>query len=249
MRQMTFMRLVCTEVEILLNGQDSLAVLKNQMKASQRHMSIRGEVLSARKILDAHLSPRTDMYLWEKELIGDLVKHSEDMISNNQVSIESLRIVDRSYFRRHGKLISVDVHQLVLPAKNYWSSELLSVGIEVLEKLDRSLQVGNREGRYQDAKTLKKFVTSSTENFVAYMFPLDWRKSMRENMISLRRTDASKNVLHQVIVEYVSLKNELSSAQIGRIAMIILGSGKLNLTLCNKLVKKLECNPPWKGLH
>lgn len=54
--------------------------------------------------------------------------------------------------------------------------------------------------RSQDTKTLQKFVTFSTERFVAYMFPLDWRKSFRENMISLRRTDASKNVLNQVIV-------------------------------------------------
>ncbi|KAK9932132.1 hypothetical protein M0R45_019380 [Rubus argutus] len=65
-------------------------------------------------------------------------------------------------------------------------------------------------------------------------------------MISLKRTVASKNVLHRVIFEYTSLKNELSSGQIGRIVMIILGSGKLNSELCKKLVKKLDCNPPWK---
>ncbi|KAL6228190.1 hypothetical protein ACLB2K_002144 [Fragaria x ananassa] len=85
-----FYELVCTEGEILLNGHDPLAVLKHQMKASHIQGSITGEVLSARKILDAHFSQRNEKYLWEKELIGDLLKHSEDLISQNEVSIESL---------------------------------------------------------------------------------------------------------------------------------------------------------------
>ncbi|XP_062004037.1 uncharacterized protein LOC133721436 [Rosa rugosa] len=332
-----FYELVCTEVDILLNGEDNLAVLKHQMKASQRHASIVGELLSAQKILDSHFSLRTDKYLWEKELISDFVKHSEDMISQNQVSIESLvyfwnfwkdkivlvieclgcletqnvnvnrsyqkfcfnylgvwrlsnqmnpvyvllfpdadwvRDVDKSFFRSHGKLVSIDVRQLISAAQKYWSSELLAVGIKVLEKLDELFKFSIKSSdstffqsraltfiydvavyllnskclkkRPQEAKALQKFVTFSTERFVACMFPLDWRKSFRENMISLRRTDASKNVLNQVIVEYISSKNELSYGQIGRIAMTILGSGKLNFELCKKLVKKLDSNPPWK---
>ncbi|XP_061990361.1 uncharacterized protein LOC133708840 [Rosa rugosa] len=328
--------LVCAESEILLNGQDNLAVLKHQMEASERLESIRGEVLSARKILDAHLSPRTDKYLWEKELIGDLVKHSKDKISRNQVSIDSLvyywnfwkekilhiiesvgcvetpeynsyvelcftclgvwrlyhnlnpiyvllvpdadwvRGLDKRHLKSYGKLVSIDVHQLIPAAQYYWSSELLSVGIKVLEKLEALFKFPLKNSdstffqcraltlifdvarnlldskclkpRHQDYLTLQKLVTFSTGDYVAYIFPLDWRISLRQNMISLRRTDASKNVLNQVIVEYTRSKKELSYGQIGRIAMIILGSGKLlNTELSVQLVKKLECNILWKA--
>ncbi|XP_050375416.1 uncharacterized protein LOC126792936 [Argentina anserina] len=327
--------LVCTEAEILLKGQDDLAVLKQQMDASQRHKSIRGEVLSARKVLDAHLSPRTDKYIWEKELIGDLVKHSKDKISMNQVSIDSLvyywnfwkenilhiiesvgcletpvynsyvelcftclgvwrlyhnmnpiyvllipdadwvRGVEKRHLKSYGKLVSIDVHQLIPAAQNYWGSELLSVGIKVLEKLEalfkyppknsgttffqcKALTLIYDVARYlldsaclkprnHYTSTLQKLVTFSTTQYVAYIFPLDWRNSLGQNMISLRRTDASKNVLNQVIADYASLKNELSYGQIGRIAMIILGSGKLNTELSSELVKKLEFHAPWKA--
>ncbi|XP_024196530.1 uncharacterized protein LOC112199800 [Rosa chinensis] len=329
-------QLVCAESEILLNGQDNLAVLKHQMDACERHQSIRGEALSARKILDAHFSSRTDEYLWEKELIGDLVKHSKDKISRNQASIDSLvyywnfwkekilhiiesvgcvetpgynsyvelcftclgvwrlyhnlnpiyvllvpdadwvRHLDTRHLKSYGKLVSIDVHQLISAAQYYWSSELLSVGIKVLEKLEALFKFPLRNSdstffqcraltliydvarnlldskclkpRYQDYLTLQNMVTFSTGEYVDYIFPLDWRNSLRQNMISLRRTDASKNVLNQVIVEHASLKDELSYGQIGRIAMIILGSGKLlNTELSVQLVKKLEINKPWKA--
>ncbi|KAL6187188.1 hypothetical protein ACLB2K_043303 [Fragaria x ananassa] len=328
-------KLVCAESEILLNGQDKLADLNHHMDASQRHKSIIGEVLSARKILDAHLSSRTDKYFWEKELTGDVVKHSKDCISRNQVSIDSLayywilwkennlhiiesvgcletpefnsyvvlcftclgvwrlyqnlnpiyvllvpdadwvRGLDKRHLKTYNKLVSIDAHHLIPAAQNYWSSELLSVGIKVLEKVKELLKFPPKNSdstffqcraltliydiarylldskcqnpRYQDMLTLQKLVTFSTGEYVAYIFPLDGKNLLRQNMISLRRTDASKNMLNQVIVEYASSKNELSYGQIGRIAMIILGLGKPNAELSNKLVEKLECHAPWKA--
>ncbi|XP_062007129.1 uncharacterized protein LOC133724421 [Rosa rugosa] len=323
-----FHELVCTEVDILLNRQDNLAVLKNQLNSSQRHQSIRGEVLSARKILDAHLSQRTDKYIWEKELIGDLVKESEEKISKNQVSIDSLvyfwnfwkekilhiyesvrcletpeckgyveccltclgvcrlyhdlnpvyvlllpradwvRCLERRQFLNHGKLVSIDGQQLISAARKYWSSEMISVGIKVLEKLEAlyKFPVKNSDSaffqsksltliydvavylvdskclkpKHQDTITLQRFVTFSTESLVSYMFPLDGRNSLRESMISLRRTDALKNALRQVVFEYTRSKNKPSFGDIGRIAMIILGTGKLNSELYAKLLKKLD---------
>ncbi|PRQ41353.1 putative hydrolase [Rosa chinensis] len=328
-----FYELVSTEVDILLNGMDRLAVLKNQINSSERHKSIRGEVLSARKILDAHLSRRTDKYIWETELIGDLVQHSEEKISKNQVSIDSLiyfwnswkekilhiiesvgcletqdykgyvefgftflgvwrlyhnlspvyvllisdadwvRGLDKRHFQSYEKLVSIDVHQLIPAAQNFWCSELVSVGIKVLEKLEalfkfpvkspdsiffqsRALTLIYDVGKYlldskclkqrnQDTMTLQKFVTFSTEKYITCIFPLDWRNSARENMISLRRTDASQSMLKQVIVECISGKNKMSYGQIGNVIMIILGSGKPSSELHSMIVQKLTCNPPW----
>ncbi|KAB2623946.1 hypothetical protein D8674_015606 [Pyrus ussuriensis x Pyrus communis] len=276
--------------------------MKNQMNACERHRSIGGEILSARKILDAHLSSSANKYVWEKELVDDPVKHSEDRISENQVSTRSLMYIwnfwkDKiaymieclgcldtqdfnesqkneefcfNYFgvwrlywnfnpvyvllisdadwargldkRHHWKLVSINARQLASAARNYWISELLSVGMKVLDKLEELykfpmknhdpsfsqswylLQSKYLKLRDQDTKMLRRFVTSLTESVVARIFPLDSRNSVTENMISFRRNDASKNVLKQVIVEYTSSKNTLSLGKIGRLVMVILGT-------------------------
>ncbi|XP_034197492.1 uncharacterized protein LOC117612973 [Prunus dulcis] len=337
----SFYELVCTEVDILLNEQSNLALIKNYMNVCQRHKSTRGELLSARKILDAHISSSANKYVWEKDLVdGDLIMCSEGRISENQVSIDSLiyfwifwkdkiafiteyigclenqdandyrrygelcldylgvwrlyhnltpvyvllisdadwvRGLDKRHFRNHGKLVSISVHQLVSAARSYWSSEMLSVGMKVLEKLENlyKFPIKNADDavfcqsrclthiceiseyllqskclklRNQDTERLQRCVKFSTDTVVANIFPLDWRNSLRENMIALRRTDALKNVLKQVIVEYTSSKEVLSFGQIGRLAMVILGSGKLNNSeLYEKLVVKLDCHQPWKA--
>ncbi|KAL6292651.1 hypothetical protein ACE6H2_000793 [Prunus campanulata] len=74
----------------------------------------------------------------------------------------------------------------------------------------------------------------------------DWRKSLRENMISLRRNDACKSLLKKVVVDYMSSKKKLSYGQVGRIAIIILGSSNFNNELYAKLVNNLHCSSPWK---
>ncbi|CAL8993545.1 unnamed protein product [Prunus brigantina] len=335
----SFYELVCTEVDILLNEQSDLALIKNYMNVCQRHKRV--ELLSARKILDAHISSSADKYVWEKDLVdGHLIMCSEGKISENQVSIDSLiyfwifwkdkiafiikylgclenrdvndyrryeelcvdylgvwrlyhnltpvyvllvsdadwvRGLDERQFRNHGKLVSINVHQLVSAARSYWSSEMLSVGMEVLEKLENLYKFPIKDAddavfcqsrclthiceiseylleskclklRNQDAERLQRCVKFSTDTVVANIFPLDWRNSLSENMIALRRTDALKNALKQVIVEYTSSNKVLSFGQIGRLAMVILGSGKLNNgELYEKLVVKLDCHPPWKA--
>ncbi|TQD88449.1 hypothetical protein C1H46_025973 [Malus baccata] len=333
----SFYELVCTEVEVLLNEQSNLFVLKNHMNACQRHSSVGGEILSSQKILDAHLSSSADKYVWEEMLVDDLIKCSANGISENQVSMDSLiyfwnfwkdkiahifeylrcletqevseyksygefclnylgvwrmyhnlspvyvllipdadwvRGLNKRYFRNQGKLVSVDAHQLASAARNYWSSELLSVGMKVLDKLEKlyKFPIKNADSvfcrsrcltyicevsvyllqskcltlRYHDAERLHKCVTFSIESIVPLVFPLDWRNSLREKLISLRQTDASKNVLKQVIQEFTRSKNELSWGQIGKLVMVILGTGKLNNQLYEKLVRKLDCNPPWQ---
>ncbi|PRQ41350.1 putative uvrD-like Helicase, ATP-binding domain, P-loop containing nucleoside triphosphate hydrolase [Rosa chinensis] len=188
--------------------------------------------------------------------------------------IDWVRSIDKRSFPRNEESIPIDVHRLVLDAQSYWSSEMLSLGIKVLEKLEvlynfainnsdsvfcqsRSLILIYEVAKYlleskflkmthYHAETLHRFVTLSTENFVSYIFPLDWMRSSREDMISLRQIDSCKCLLNQVIVEYISSTNRLSSGQMGCIAMIILGSGKLDNELYEKLIKNLDCNSPWK---
>uniref|UniRef100_A0A6N2NGM6 UvrD-like helicase ATP-binding domain-containing protein n=1 Tax=Salix viminalis TaxID=40686 RepID=A0A6N2NGM6_SALVM len=85
-----FYEFVHTEAEILLNSQHNLFEIHQILDSSRRHSSIRGEMLSARKILDMHLHLNTSKYLWENDLVSDFARLSERNFLNNQVSAETL---------------------------------------------------------------------------------------------------------------------------------------------------------------
>jgi hypothetical protein len=328
-----FFGFVCTEADVLSNEQSNLSMTKHYLNASQRHKSVGGEIICARKILDAHLHSNSSKYVWEDNVVFDLIKHSEQKISTNQMSVETLvcfwkiwkdkivniieylrcsktqdvneygdfclnyfgvrkqfhndnaiylllnsdadwvRELDKKFLHRNGKLVSIDVHQFVSTARSYWCSELLSVGMKVLVNLEALYNISLKsslstfcqsislthiyeiakflkESKYLDIKyhtdnALSRYVELST-NIFGYIFPLDWRKSLAENMFSLRGTDVSKNLLKQVIRKNISPKVNLTYGQIGRVVMIILGLGKLNNDLYEEILKRFDGNAPWK---
>ena len=334
-----FYSFICTEADILSNEQSDLSITKEYLNASQRHNSVGGEIISARKILDAHLQSNSAKYVWQDYFVFDLTKHSEQMISRDQISVETLvyfwnfwkdKIVDilkylkcldtqdvneyRSYgdfclnylgvrrqfhnlnviyvllnsdadwvredsrfIHRNGNLVYIDVRHFVATAQSYWCSELLCVGMKVLENLEalynfslkkslslfcqsRSLtciyevakfllESKHLNRSHYNNKTLQRFVELSTKSFFGYIFPLDWRKSLAENMFSLRESEFSRNLLEQVIIENISLKGKLTYGQIGRVVVITLGLGKINNGLYKEILKRFDGtygNPPWK---
>ncbi|TXG56677.1 hypothetical protein EZV62_017990 [Acer yangbiense] len=331
-----FYEFVCNEAEILSNNQANLLTMNQQFNASKRHHSIRGEILSARMILDVHLDSNTAKYEWEDGLILNPMKFSEGKICERNVSIDTLvyfwnywkdqivnifkflghlethqydndcygdfclnylgvlkqynldsfylllncdanwvRQLDDGYVKRNGNLVSIDVHHLVSAAWSYWSAELLSVGMKVLDNLEALYKMSMKNSQsvfcqimslsyvfdvvkflldskflyrqFGDAKKLQKFLELSTENFFGYIFPLDWRESLRENMIYLRGTEAYKSILQEVIFQCIGLKKKLSFGQIGRVAVMIFRSGKLQNELYQQVVKKCDGNSPWKA--
>nr|XP_023876777.1 uncharacterized protein LOC111989221 [Quercus suber] len=334
-----FYSFICTEADILSNEQSDLSMTKEYLNASQRHNSVGGEIISARKILDAHLQSNSAKYVWHDYFAFDLTKHSEQVISRNQISVETLfyfwnfwkdkilsifkylRCLDtqdvneyRSYgdfclnylgvrrqfhnhnaiyvllnsdagwvredgrfIHRNGNLVYIDVRHFVATAQSYWCSELLHAGMKVLDDLEALynfslknslslfcqsisltyiyevakflLESEYRNHSYCNNKTLQRFVELSTKSFFGYIFPLDWRKSLAENMFSLRESEFSRNLLEQVIIENISLKGKLTYGQIGRVVVMTLGLGKINNGLYKEILKRFDGtdgNPPWK---
>ncbi|XVE85514.1 hypothetical protein DITRI_Ditri17bG0096700 [Diplodiscus trichospermus] len=347
-----FYGLVCSEADILLNKPSNLFLMNQYLRASRRHSSTRGEILTARMILDHHFHLNTSKYEQIDEFIFDLASYSEEQISNNRVSTGTLvyfwnfwkdKIIkifeyldhaenqDTSDSRRYGgfclnyfgvwrqfnnlkpvylllnsdaewlkklddkhlcikkkkkkqvseaqkkkKQVSISLHQFVSAARSFWCSELLSVGLQVLEKLEvfysnlsqkNSLSPFNPSSSlthiYEVAsfllnfkflnnqsakKDLMKSVQLPTEHFLGYIFPLDWRESLRENMVYLRGTEISRNLLEEIILQKTNSKNKsLSYGEIGKLILIILGSGKLNTELYGKILEGLEWNETWKN--
>ncbi|KAK0573500.1 hypothetical protein LWI29_008983 [Acer saccharum] len=334
-----FYEFVCNEAEILTNNQANLLTMNQQLNASKRHQSIRGEILSARMILDVHLHSDTSKFEWEDGLILNPMKFSEEKICKRKVSIGTLVYfwnywkdqmvnifkflghlethrydydcygdfclnylgvlkqcklqynmdsfyhllkcdanwvgqLDNGYVERNGILVSIDVHHLVSAAWSYWSTELLSVGMKVLDNLEAlyKLSIMNSPSVFcqimsltyvyevvkflldskllyrqvSDDKKLQKFLELSTQNFFGYIFPLDRRESLKENMISLRGTEVYRSILEDIIFQCIGLKKKLSFGQIGRVAVMIFGSGKMQNELYQEVVKKCDGNSPWK---
>ncbi|GMJ04494.1 hypothetical protein HRI_004118600 [Hibiscus trionum] len=181
--------------------------------------------------------------------------------------------LDNKSVCRNTKQVSISIHQFVSAAKGYWCSELLSVGMQVLKMLELLYNFSQRNSRssfnqsrplthiyevssfFLNSKFLNckhadlmKFLNLSTNLFFGYVFPLDWRESLSENMISLRGTEIARNLLEEVILEKTKYKGKkLSYGEIGKVALIILGSGQLNTELYGKTLECLQWNGAWNN--
>ncbi|XP_038876924.1 uncharacterized protein LOC120069278 [Benincasa hispida] len=88
-----FHKNVCLETDILSDGIYSLLDMKHHLSSARENGNVCGEILSARRILDAHLCSNLSSYDWEDNIVSNPLRHVENKISQSQISIETL-----SYF-------------------------------------------------------------------------------------------------------------------------------------------------------
>ncbi|PWA75023.1 hypothetical protein CTI12_AA245630 [Artemisia annua] len=173
--------------------------------------------------------------------------------------------------QRDGTLLTIDIGDLVFAIRSYWQSELLSVGIKVLETLERLLHMSKSNGSafHQSTsllhifevtkflldcqhvnltspskKKLQSFLKISTSYF-DLVFPLDWRNSVSEDLISVRKTDLSVNLLNEIILQYINIKGDLTYWTIGRVMMICFSCTQ-PLVLFEMVMRKIQNAPSWK---
>ncbi|KAI8552028.1 hypothetical protein RHMOL_Rhmol06G0232800 [Rhododendron molle] len=332
-----FYEFVCTEVGILSTEEMNLLVLNQYLNASRRNKSLRGEILCTRRILDVHLHSSASTYEWEDELPADLIKHSEENVLHNQISVGTLvcfwnlwkqkvenifeyltcletqavndhmnygdfclnyfgvrrqwnnmnmkfvilnsdavwvREIKDRFLQRSGNLVSTDAPHFVYAARRHWRSELLSVGLRVLETLEALHKFSSKNSisdfrqsmalvhifevtksllgskyldcKEQDTQKLQNFCKLSTAAYFNIAFPSEWRKSLTKDMTSLRGSSVSRNLLEEVIVDNISYTDKLTYGQIGRVVMIWLGSGKPTEEVYKKISERFDSNSPWK---
>ncbi|MCL7030399.1 hypothetical protein MKW94_022295 [Papaver nudicaule] len=85
-----FYQFVSTEASILSDTNSRLSEMRDCFIASQRFKSLRGEIISLRKIIDYHLDLAPSEYVWVDDLVLNTTEHVESLISKNGVSIETL---------------------------------------------------------------------------------------------------------------------------------------------------------------
>nr|XP_043619864.1 uncharacterized protein LOC122591675 [Erigeron canadensis] len=309
-----FYDFVCNELEVLSDQHSSLPELKKVLLTSQRHKSLRGEILSVRKILDSHFRINFSKYFWEDELPSDITEHCENKIFQSCVSVrtlvfywnqwkenvmsifqsieclvneepnkhEGLADFSISYFgvrkqcvngnrvyllvnkdgdwistagnnglHSEGKLLYMNLKQLAFAIRSYWQSELLSVGMIVLLKLEGLYKSKSNGSPFHqstslvhlfevskflsecqclnltspDKKKLQSFLGISAQYF-DLVFPLDWRRSVSEDMVSLRETDLSLQLLNDIILQSFNTNSDITDWTIGRVMMICVTYGK-----------------------
>nr|GEW67078.1 UvrD-like helicase, ATP-binding domain, P-loop containing nucleoside triphosphate hydrolase [Tanacetum cinerariifolium] len=172
-----------------------------------------------------------------------------------------------------GNRLIVDGRELVFVIRSYWQWELLTVGIKVLETLEALHKLkSNGPAFHQSTSLLHMFEVSKfllgcqylnltnpyikklqcllriSLTYFDLVFPLDWRKSVSKDLISLRETELSVNLLDEIILHYVDMKGDFTYWKIGRVMMICLGS-KTSAALYDQIIKKLEGNPTWNQLE
>ncbi|KAI4357228.1 hypothetical protein L6164_001190 [Bauhinia variegata] len=177
------------------------------------------------------------------------------------------KIGDRN-LKKKGRLVSIDVRVFVSASLSYWSSELFSVGTNVLRILEtqynflvsrnfskfckiRSLMIIYRVSKFllefrlfnhshENMIKLESFIRLPIDNIFDCVFPLDWRESLAENMVSLRATKVCHDMLREIIYDKMMQKGRLTYGQIGRTTVMIMGSGKPNNELCAQIGGRLH---------
>ncbi|KAL9228934.1 hypothetical protein vseg_004460 [Gypsophila vaccaria] len=328
---------VCTEVLILMNRSDTLPQLRDFLAFFRNQNNVRGELVSAKRILELILQTHASKYEMEVELVTNPAVDALQRICEGKVSVETLiyfwkswqetilailkyldsvessdnsnvseigefclnylavrripcnagtvyvcvypdsewlKELNKSFFKKFGKLVSVDVSQLLLAARNHWCTELVSTGMKVLAAL-KAIQERAKWGqltefyktrilmfvfeaaqflsslksvkhKYHDSESLQRCLDSSMVEYFHSVFPLDWRKVVSKDVICLRETEVSSKILERVISMYIKGKEDLTYWELGRVAMGLLGFHKTNTELCETVARKLHPDSPWK---
>ncbi|GKA24657.1 UvrD-like helicase, ATP-binding domain, P-loop containing nucleoside triphosphate hydrolase [Tanacetum coccineum] len=129
-----FYDFVCSELKVLSDQKSSLNELKKDLDVSHENKSLKGEILSIRKILDAHFHLNFSKYEWEDELPID-TRNMVYLLVNKDA--DWIRNCGQKGLHRDGKRLTYDGKELVCAIRSYWQSELLSVdgGISVFSDL------------------------------------------------------------------------------------------------------------------
>ncbi|KAL3635022.1 hypothetical protein CASFOL_022076 [Castilleja foliolosa] len=324
---------ICAEANAVMTHEQKLSEIMEFYSALKEYNTYIGEVLSVRKLLDAHLQLHLTKYEWDLELLTDLVLFN-DRISKNQISCRTLvyswylwkekilEILDcldslesgseyivrfchdyfgvrlmnnpsatyillkpdaawigiyKKFIVQNRKVATLDAHHFASAAQKYMRQELVSTGFRVLEALQALhrfsvtkplskyceslclicvydvtrffIESDSLDMKKSDDRKLQNFLNLSTTKYLELVFPLDPRESLSENLIHLRETELSKNLLDEIISSNIcGAQSELTYGQIGRVVMIMLGSGKPKHDLYTRFVERLSANSPWKPL-
>ena len=95
---------------------------------------------------------------------------------------------------------------------------------------------------YGNLRAVEKFLRLPLDCSFSYVVPLDWKKSLTKNMVSLRETKACQDLMRKLICENVRGKDKLTYRQIGKVVAMVLGTANQRGELCPEIMKRFDDN-------
>ncbi|XP_068646917.1 uncharacterized protein [Aristolochia californica] len=173
------------------------------------------------------------------------------------------------------EMVEMNSEQFTSCAKRYWSTELLSVGMKLLDRLENLYNYSKRRamsafcqvsiiflifqiskflikceqvGPKSFAGKLQSFLNLSKKDLFGIIFPIDSNSGILENMVSVRDSIIAKQMLEEILIENLIPKSgKLTHGRVGRAVMIVLASGGLSDELYKKIHVHLHQMPSWNG--
>ncbi|KAI3928638.1 hypothetical protein MKW98_024239 [Papaver atlanticum] len=169
-----------------------------------------------------------------------------------------------------GNLVSMDAHQFASAARNYWVSEVTSLGMCVVDKLNSlyKLSVERSFPIFIQGKTAlylhtvskwftrskvlveetlwaKEYMLSCRAQFLELLCPMDSKLIMVKNLKDLKGTDMFNELFLDALFDIV-WPSSLSNGKIGKAVMFMFASGCLTDKLCEVIDEKFDLNPHWQ---
>lgn len=167
------------------------------------------------------------------------------------------------FFYRDGKRITIDRGHLTFIMRNYWELVLVYSGKRVLQGLKVASEYSCKrtafrkgtsllhmfevskyfldspylDGRAWGSRVFQTYVGISTDYFDV-VFPLDWRKAVSKELVSLRETDLSYNLLNEIIRQNV-VDGSFDYMSIGRV-MMICSVSRISVPLYKHIITKID---------
>ncbi|MCL7035948.1 hypothetical protein MKW94_002424 [Papaver nudicaule] len=202
-----------------------------------------------------------------------MVQNSNSMYTLLSTDAYWMKDICHRSVRGKRELVTMNCHQFVSAARNYWLSEVTCLGMNVLEKLNAlyrfyvrksfsifnqgitSLHIFQVSKRLMEPKVLDweapqallEYSASSRKRFFEIVCPVDSKIIFSEDMLKLRRTELCREITKEVIMEIFGSVIKLSSGQIWKGVMLIFVSGSLPVELYQVIVNRFDLSPPWKS--
>ncbi|MCL7051104.1 hypothetical protein MKW94_010688 [Papaver nudicaule] len=248
-----------------------LSEMKDCFVASQRLESLRGEIISLRKIIDYHLDLAPSEYIWVDNVVFNTVEHVENSISKNRVSVETL-----TYFwiLWKEKIVNILNYLNSLETQDKQDYKILKK-LESLNKISGKFKNGNHpcmqySGHFRRAITalnsyqvansvieckmleeklpveLLKCWRHSKELFLALYFMTDPDHMMCKHMMVLRLTELSKDLMEEVSINFMSAEGKLDCMEIWSVVLQIFMFGNLSDELYQVIIQRSDLSPAYR---
>ncbi|TKW14788.1 hypothetical protein SEVIR_5G190200v4 [Setaria viridis] len=173
------------EAGALFDPRKSLANLSKNLPAGSKKGILLVNLCAVRSILDIHLVFTSSVYNFESSPALENVKCLHDTLSSNQISPESLICIWNSWKSMVLEVLSQKVPSQTsrislrqgrnrcrlnanvddLHIKNYWTNELYTIGIRVLEKLESLATISSKQAVHPYVQGLIVLAIYETANF------------------------------------------------------------------------------------